>query len=241
MKWIHVLLSLMAMAQAQENIRFIEERDEFTDADTSRVVVYADEQPRYGRANILVWRCDGISNYELFVANDEFLTNSGSVPVIFRFDETPAVSERWNHSTTGVAAFNSSPEARHEFSLSAVAANRVIVGVTDYRGVRYSYTFRLSGLANVLDRLACFSLDGPPEPITVVNTRIFAYMPIKEAYERVKDVVAGEEFTEDVNVMYFDGFTLRFWDSGVSNPTLTILYLDGTNQELYERIRAAFD
>jgi len=230
MKWVAVLLSLVGFAYAQSNMRFVADMDEFTDDDRSRVLVYADEQTRFGSGNLLVWRCRGSDGFDLFVENEEYLTNSGRVPVIYRFDDGEATSEQWSVSTNGMAAFNRDAVGKQRFTSAALGSARVIIGVTDYRGVRYSYTFRLLGLQSMLERLSCVSLEASLPQITTM-------LPLPEAYRLVKESVSGLDYTEGLNVMYFDGLTLRFFDYGSRRA----LDFSGDNQSLYERIRAAFD
>jgi len=230
MKWLAVLLSALGLAYGQSNMRFVADKDQFTDADRSHVLVYANEQTRFRGANVLVWRCRDGSDFDLFVANQEYLTNSGLVPVIYRFDDAGAVSEQWSVSTCGTAAFSANAVNKQRFTSAAFDSAQVIIGVTDFRGVRYSYTFRLLGLRNMLDRLNCVTLEARFPQITTMLT-------LAEAYRLVKEAVSGLNYAEGLNVMYFDNLTLRFIDSGASR----VLDFAGTSRALYERIRAAFD
>lgn len=225
-----VLAALVgSLALAQSNIRTVPDRDTFTDANRSRVQVLADQQSTFGRTNAIVWRCNGDDAYELFVATDEFLTTNGPVPVVVRFDSEPAASGRWNNSTNGTAAFAPNARERATFTSDAVAASRVAIGLTNYNGVRYEFTYRLTGLADALRGLGCVNADLAFDPLTV-------RVPPAEAYQTIKTAVEGFAYTEDVNVMYFDGLTVRFSARGGG----TDLTFDGTNATIYERIRAAF-
>jgi hypothetical protein len=214
---------------AQANIRSFPNRDTFTDANRSTVQVYADQQSRFARDNVIVWRCNGNDAYELFIANDEFLTTNGPIPAIFRFDAEPATSNRWNASTNGTAAFAPNADARAQFTRNALAATRVSVGLTNYRGTRYEYTFPLTGLGDALRELGCVNSD-------LTLGTLFVNVPPSEAYEVIKAAVAGLAYTEDVNVMYFDALTVRF----SAREAGTELTFSGSNATIYERIRAAF-
>jgi hypothetical protein len=220
---------LGSLALAQSNIRTVADRDSFTDEDRSRVVVTAEQQSSFGRTNAIVWRCDGSSRYELFIATDEFLTTSGPIPAVFRFDDQPAINGRWSDSTEGTAAFAPDARERAQFTSSALAAARVAVGLTDYAGTRHEYSFQLTGLGSALRDLGCVGADLALEPL-------YVRVPPAEAYQTIKDAVTGLAYTEDVNVMYFDGLTLRFGARGVG----TDLTFTGTNAAIYDRIRAAF-
>ncbi|GMV06373.1 MAG: hypothetical protein AMXMBFR53_26490 [Gemmatimonadota bacterium] len=130
--------------------------DAITDADRSRVWTSALE-PTATRNAQLVWRCNGVSDIELFLAADEFLNSRASASVIWRFDrEQASERQRWPVSTNGTAAF-APQEVIPAFSDAARAANQLVVRVADYRGVEYDSRFAMSGVTAALQRLPCFA------------------------------------------------------------------------------------
>lgn len=225
-----VALVFIGFAFAQGGIRTIPNIDAFTDANRSRVLVMADQQSAVGRTNAIIWRCDGDANYDLYIDTDEFLTTSGTVPMQFRFDTEPSYSARWNPSTDGTAVFVPIERLRRQFTTRAVAADRVIVGITDFRGTQYQYTFGLTGLSDHLRALGCVGSD-------LEYPTIYVQLPLPDAYQRVKEAVDGLPYTEDLNAIYFEQITLRFSTRGDG----TVLSFEGSNAAIHERIRSAFD
>lgn len=103
----------------------------------------------------LLWRCNG-SDPEVIVAADEFLSYDTPVRVRWRFDsDAPsATGQHWTVSTDGTGVFL--PQSMVEwFTQQARAANKVVVRVSDFRGVDYTLKFSLRGLTAGLKRMKC--------------------------------------------------------------------------------------
>lgn len=219
------VLALLGVSYGQGNIRYVERIDSFTDEDTSYVEVRADQFPNSSLyTNAIFWVCAGSDDdYWLTAAVDEFL-GGDRVPIIYRFDSDAALQERWRESANGTAAIAEDRQA-NRFTALARSADRVAVGLTDYRGRRYEYTFSLVGLSIALERLDCVGLDS-----------ILASGSVERAYGKLLAAAEGVSYTEDVNIVYFDGLTVRF----EPRPAVVYLHFEGTNMDLYLRILDEF-
>lgn len=88
---------------------------------------------------------------EIFVIFNQYLNSSQGIPIRFRFDQQPAVSQTWSPSTSGTGAFSNDPRG---FVDRISRAERLIVEASDFRGQRYRAAFNLRGAQHVLPDIA---------------------------------------------------------------------------------------
>ncbi len=154
-------------SQAEEEIpdtsqsggwQFVEQEDQFSNQNTSFVVLRSDQAGRSfsdAPAELYI-RCNGSGGYEAFVASNGYIgARNDRIPVRFRFGDDPPVSESWNESTSGTAAFL--PRGYRDFLAGLETRQNFVFEITDYRGSRYSAEF--DGLA-INDDLLEFVLNG---------------------------------------------------------------------------------
>lgn len=133
---------------------FIENSDDFTDKDTSFVILdpkgyIPDDAPKS-----LVVRCDGRKGYEIYViANGYIGARNGRVPVRYRFGDEEPISERWSESTDGTAAFL--PKSYNDFKKRLASGEDFIFEITDFRGNRAKSEFD-----NNIDERLSFVMNG---------------------------------------------------------------------------------
>lgn len=138
--------------------QFVEQEDDFTNQNTSFVVLRSDRAgDTFSDApSQLVVRCDGSGGSEIFVVSNGYIgARNDRVPVRFRFGDDPPVSENWNESTNGTAAFL--PNGYQDFRRGLATRQDFIFEITDFRGSRYSASF--DGLA-VNEEMLEFVLSG---------------------------------------------------------------------------------
>lgn len=122
--------------------QFVAQEDDFTNQNTSYVFLRSDRAGEtFSDAPAqLVVRCDGSGGSEIFVvANGYIGARNDQIPVRYRFGENAPVSERWNESTSGTAAFL--PRGYQDFRTGLATRQSFIFEITDYRGSRYSAEF----------------------------------------------------------------------------------------------------
>lgn len=128
-------------------------RDAMTDADRSTLITREVGNSGTDRA-ALIFRCGDAEMRLVVVTPFDFLDND-DVSIQWRFDDDPAsVPHTWSSSASGTGAFASSNHARH-FLTRGRAANRVLIRVSDYRGVSRDLTFSLQGLTAGIAQLNC--------------------------------------------------------------------------------------
>lgn len=131
---------------------FFEEKDAFSGKNTSFVALESDPQSRIGEdpPNSLFVRCNGRGGSEIFVVADGYIgARRDSVPVRYKFDDERPISENWNESTKGTAAFL--PSRYQEFRSGLVRHDTVLFEITDFRGSPNHARF--VGLKNNLEAL----------------------------------------------------------------------------------------
>lgn len=125
----------------------IEEKDEFTDADTSFAVLDSLPSSRRGSdaPRSLVVRCDGQGGHDIYIIADGYIgTSRDGIPVRFKFGDNAPVQERWSESTRGTAAFL--PSGYRDFRSGLTSREDFVFEMTDFRGSRNSARFE--GLSN---------------------------------------------------------------------------------------------
>lgn len=122
--------------------RFVSQEDEFTNQNTSYVFLLSDRaNDTFSDApSRLVVRCDGSGGSEIFVVSNGYIgARNDSIPVRFRFGEDSPVSEQWNESTSGSAAFL--PRGYRDFRAGLETRQDFIFEITNYRGSRFNAGF----------------------------------------------------------------------------------------------------
>lgn len=138
--------------------QFVEQEDEFTNQTTSYVFLRSDQAGNSfsDAPSELVVRCDGNGGSEIFVVSNGYIgARNDSIPVRYRFGDDPPISERWNESTSGTAAFL--PRGYQDFRAGLATRQDFIFEITDFRGSRYSASF--DGLS-VNDEMLDYVIDG---------------------------------------------------------------------------------
>lgn len=112
--------------------------DPLTGADTSRVYINASrklngqESPEY-----LMIQCDGEGGSDLFIGTTGYIGSlRDSVPVEYRWAEDSPISERWQGSTNGKAAFL--PRSFNDFMSGLKEGGELVFRWQDFRGTPYS-------------------------------------------------------------------------------------------------------
>jgi len=138
--------------------QFVDQEDEFTNQTTSYVFLRSDQADNsFSDAPAeLVVRCDGRGSTEIFVISNGYIgARNDTIPVRYRFGDDAPVSEHWNESTTGTAAFL--PRGYQDFRAGLATRQDFIFEITDFRGSRYSASF--DGLS-VNDEMLDYVLGG---------------------------------------------------------------------------------
>lgn len=139
----------VATVEGLSNWDFNESADEFTDRNTSFIVLTSDPISRRGDdpPMFLVLRCDGQGGYDTYMIFDGYIgSTNDSIPVRYRFDGEEAIAERWSESTDGTAAFL--PKRFNDFRSGLLAGTDFAFEVTDFRGSKSSARFENSMDAN---------------------------------------------------------------------------------------------
>lgn len=127
---------------------FQEARDEFSEKETSYVVLESDKAVlnRTDAPRLLVIRCDGSGGVDTFVSSGGYIgATRDRIPVRYRFGSEKPISESWHESTNGKSAFL--PTDYKEFLAGVASGVDFIFEITDYRGSKYSAKFPKTGLS----------------------------------------------------------------------------------------------
>jgi hypothetical protein len=124
----------------------------FERAGATSVTAVADENFVSGGGG-LTWSCrDGAPT---LILTTTWLGRAFRARVRFAFDDRePSETQAWILMTNGMAV-RAPEDVVEPFTGGALEARRVTVQVTDYQFRRYSYVFRIAGLAEALGRLPC--------------------------------------------------------------------------------------
>jgi|GEM_PF-4473921 len=137
-------------AKLKDNWRLSEQKDDFTDEANYFATLSADNRD-YGYSQItakpesIAVRCNS-DKFDIYV-NAGFL-GGDSIPVRYRFDDAPPISERWTSSTDNQSAFL--PGSYRDFRNGLKTANKVVIELTDFRGSTGKATFTLGARDNML-------------------------------------------------------------------------------------------
>lgn len=244
MKKLFALLLLLwlcsAFAQTFGNATLVENVDPFTDENTSRVLVPANEQSSTGDRNLLVWRCleSDEDGFEFFVGTGEYL-NSEPTHVRFRFDRGQASGWfRWQVSADGSSAF-SYGDVKKLFTNEALQGKTVVVAVENYDSVIYTYSFDLSGVAEALSALSCVDRAAVSQIPNVDEELVSTVKTIKNARGHILDVlnVTRTPYTQGDDSIKTEGLTVTFLvDKGDNDRPYDVphVMLKGTNKVLAE-------
>lgn len=109
-----------------------EQTDLVRGAITSYVFLEADQREFRDSPQALFLRCDGEGSFEVVVSTTGFIGSSDRIQVTYRWNDDEPVSERWNSSTNGKAAFL--PRGYRDFMSGLEAGGRLAFEWLDYRG-----------------------------------------------------------------------------------------------------------
>ncbi len=119
---------------------FYQENDDFTDKETSMVVLEASSRVGNDDPEALVVRCDGRGGYNIFMSANGYIgAQNDRIPVRYRFGDEAAISEKWSESTSGSAAFL--PSNFNDFRTRLATGADFFFEITDYQGSRSSSEF----------------------------------------------------------------------------------------------------
>lgn len=142
-----------APASTSGGWQFVEQEDDFSNQNTSFVFLRSDRagDTFSDSPSQLIVRCNGSGGSEVFMASNGYIgARNNRIPVRYRFGEDRPVSENWNESTNGTAAFL--PRGYQDFLTGLASRQDFIFEITDFRGSRYSASFDgLSVNAEMLD------------------------------------------------------------------------------------------
>lgn len=131
----------------------IEQMDDFTNANTSYVVLRSDASGviMSDAPEAMIARCDGNGGHEIYVKSGGYIgARNDLVPVRYRFGEAAPVSERWHESTTGTAAFL--PNGFKDFRNGLRSGEDFVFEITDYNGTSSRARFEnVSGNQSALE------------------------------------------------------------------------------------------
>lgn len=120
--------------------KFVEDFDSFNDKNSSYVYLEATGYIGSDDPEAVVVRCDAKGGYNIYViANGYIGARNDMVPVRYRFGQNEAISERWNESTSGSAAFL--PSTYNDFRKNLATGEDFVFEITDYGGSRSSSEF----------------------------------------------------------------------------------------------------
>jgi len=141
-----------ALAQEQIGDFFLFQRSDPTSgADRSSITTLADENYVSG-AGGLTFHC-AEAGLEL-VVTATYLGSRMSAPVSYSFGDEEPRAATWSVRSTGMAAV-APADVTEDFLGRAVNETSVVVRVTDFQLRDHTYTFRLAGLEEAVDRLSC--------------------------------------------------------------------------------------
>lgn len=121
---------------------FHEQRDEFTNKNTSFISIDSDKAflSITDAPKSLVVRCDGDGGTEVFVVSGGYIgARNDRIPVRYKFGNNDPISEYWHESTKGTAAFL--PSGYRDFRAGLESGQGFLFEMTDFRGVRESAHF----------------------------------------------------------------------------------------------------
>lgn len=120
--------------------RFVEKFDRFNDENSSFVALEASGYIGSDSPKTLVVRCDARGGYDIYVLSSGYIgARDDLVPVRYRFGTNKPISERWNESTNGKAAFL--PSSYNDFREGLATGEDFIFEITDFSGNRGSSEF----------------------------------------------------------------------------------------------------
>jgi hypothetical protein len=125
--------------------------DPMTDEDRSAIYTHTTDTSRRDRTAMLRWSCRD-NRLSLSMATGVFLGREGA-DVRWRFDAAAPIDGYWMGSGSGTILTNVFDV--EDFSRDAMAATRLVLQATDFRGVTYTFHFVLEQTRNAMSLLPC--------------------------------------------------------------------------------------
>ncbi len=124
--------------------RFVESQDDFSGKNTSYVFLESDRagQNFSDAPKSIVVRCSETGGHDIIVVSNGYIGSRGNVKVRYRFGENEPISESWQISTDGKAAFL--PSGFKDFRTNLKTGLQFVFEITDFRGSRASAKFPLT-------------------------------------------------------------------------------------------------
>lgn len=112
---------------------FSEQTDDFSDKETSFAYLEPTSTVRRDDPKTLVVRCNGEGGYDVYmIANGYIGSTNDRIKVRYRFGKGKSVTERWNESADGKAAFL--PGGYNDFRTLLKTGEDFVFEITDYKG-----------------------------------------------------------------------------------------------------------
>lgn len=144
-----------AGATATSRWQYIDKQDGFTNADTSYVMLQSDKASltMTDAPIAMIFRCDGRGGTDIYVISGGYIgSRNDRVPVRYKFQGGEPISERWNESTDGKAAFL--PGGYKDFREGLLSGREFLFEITDFRGSRYTATFPETAVSEEMLRVS---------------------------------------------------------------------------------------
>ena len=126
---------------------FVEQMDEFTNKNTSALVMKSDayDDTFSDKPERIVIRCDGNRGTEIYVGTHGYIGSDG-IRVRYKFGGESPISERWSSSTNGKAVFL--PSEYRDFRKGLKSGQPFLFEVTSFQGTPSSAKFPGSKLTS---------------------------------------------------------------------------------------------
>jgi hypothetical protein len=146
---ILVCASVFLSSPAFAAWNYVENIDPMTDENKSLVVIHKE------RNEFLLIKCDGSSDFDIYVGVGEFIGGDGRYRVTYRLDkDEPIDGGRWGLATTGTSVY--APESLETSLLESIKIRSTITfQVTDYQGSKPFSKFPLAGSSAAINQLGC--------------------------------------------------------------------------------------
>lgn len=231
-----VLTFALAGLVVGQPIQVVHQSDPIDDSDRSRVIVRGTDLANSYHQPYLVWRCDGEASYDIYAAVDQFeYLGNQRLRVSYRFDQQEATDSSWNASTEGTAAFVRGDSEQQSITRKALDANILTLAIFDFQGTRHVSRFEIGGIESYLHQLECMN------PSREATWRFAVGAPHAQVRGRIKTYLneSGIAFQESDTTIRTPSLEIVIGKPGNPYAPQTPVEITGTNQGLYEQLRAS--
>jgi len=115
--------------------KFFEDFDSFNDKNSSYVLLLPSSSVGNDDPSAIAVKCDAKGGYDIIVTSNGYIgARNNGIPVRYRFGTKDPITEKWNESTNGTAAFL--PSFYNDFRTQLATGEDFIFEITDYNGSR---------------------------------------------------------------------------------------------------------